>query len=347
MQLARNNHSKNKGVFQLSQKIIWFSSLFIAVLASVPKILQISFTISETIVDACVTFSYSVAVWYFNLYKLPKYSVLPHTTYSFWKRLLMSNLFGILIMLLLAGINQFVFPKYSLIMMIMMYQFRGVLINLTVFMFVHFLYQSYHNQQISLRYERLQADNQNAQYELLRKQVNPHFLFNSLNTLKAMIDINDPDAAGFVSNLSNFYRSSLENRHNDLSALSEELDLLRSFIFLLKSRFEEGVQVQIDLNGFEDTYVPPFTLQLLVENCIKHNVVSLESPLHVHLYQGEGFIVIKNNKQPKNILEQSSGIGLANIRGRYSFVSPKEIVVVNTATEFMIKLPLLYENPDH
>lgn len=347
MLLTKYIDSKKNGVFQVSKRVIWFSSLFIGVLASIPKIMQLNITLVELGVDASVALLYALFVWYYNLYILPKYSI-SSSRKDFWgKRLLMSNILGVIVMFILVTLHHLIFPKYNFNSMMMMYQFRGVLINLTIFMFIHFLYQSYTTQQILLQYERIKADNLNAQYELLKQQINPHFLFNSLNTLQAMIDVNDPEASGFVRNLSHFYRFSLENKKDDLILLKNEIEILESFIFLLKSRFEEGIDIRINLNdSMGNTYIPPFTLQLLVENCIKHNIVSLEYPLSVEIYEEQDFIVVKNNKQLKNN-QHSFGIGLSNIKGRYSYICTTAIDIDSNEHEFTIKLPIIYENSNH
>lgn len=347
MLLTKYIDPKKSGVFQVSKRIIWFSSLFIGVLASIPKIMQLNITLVELSVDASVALLYALFVWYYNLYILPKYSILSSKK-DFWgKRLLISNLLGIIVMFILVTLHHFVFPKYNFSSMMMMYQFRGVLINLTIFMFIHFLYQSYNTQQVLLQYERIKADNLNAQYELLKQQINPHFLFNSLNTLQAMIDINDPEASGFVRNLSHFYRFSLDNKKDDLILLKDEIEILESFIFLLKSRFEEGINIKIKLNDRTgNTFIPPFTIQLLVENCIKHNIVSLENPLSIEIYEENKFLVIRNNKQLKNH-QHSVGIGLSNIKGRYSYISAIAIQIDNEENMFTVKLPIIYENSNH
>lgn len=276
--------------------------------------MQLEITMVELCVDASIAFLYALSIWYYNLFVLPKYSVPGAQKDFFGKRLLMSNLLGIAVMFVLVTVHQFIFPKYNFGSMMMMYQFRGILINLTIFMFIHFLYQSYHAQQILLQYERTKAENLNAQYELLKQQVNPHFLFNSLNTLQAMIDMNDPESAEFVRNLSHFSRFSLENKKDDLIVLKKELEILESFTFLLKSRFEEGINVQINLDEeIKQTLIPPFTLQLLVENCIKHNIVSLENPLHIEIFEQNNYLFISNNKQPKTNPE-SFGIGFSILK---------------------------------
>ena len=309
--------------------------------------MQLDITMVELSVDASIAFLYALLIWYCNLFSLPKYSVQGTPNDYFGKRLLISNLLGIVMMFALVTVHQFIFPKYNFGSMMMMYQFRGVLINLTIFMFIHFLYQSYNAQQILLQYERTKAENLNAQYELLKQQVNPHFLFNSLNTLQAMIDMDDTEASEFVKNLSHFYRFSLENKKDDLIVLQKELEILESFNFLLKSRFEEGINIIINLDEkISQTLIPPFTLQLLVENCIKHNIVSLEHPLNIEIYEEQYFLVIKNNKQLKSTRE-SFGIGLSNIKGRYSYIHLNEIKIIDTDEKFTIKLPVIYENPNH
>ncbi|MDQ0109026.1 hypothetical protein J2T02_004167 [Chitinophaga terrae (ex Kim and Jung 2007)] len=344
MHLSKYIELKTNGVFHVSKKIVWFSSLFIGILASIPKIMQLHITLVELSVDASIAFLYALFVWYYNLHILPAYSVQAPNTDFFGKRLLKSNLSGIVVMILLVTLHQLLFPKYQFGSMMLMYQFRGVLINLTIFMFINFLYQSYNAQQISLQYERIKADNLNAQYELLKQQVNPHFLFNSLNTLQAMIDIQDKGASEFVRNLSGFYRYSLESRQDDLILLKDEINILESFIFLLRSRFEEGIDIRISLDEQAgNTYIPPFTLQLLVENCIKHNILALDSPLRIEISREGDFLVVRNNKQLKNN-PASVGIGLSNIKGRYGYISNQEIRIDNTEHEFTIKLPLIYES---
>lgn len=344
MILIKYIDKKNGSIFRVSKKIIWMSSLFIGILASIPKIMQLNITIIELSMDASIAFLYALGIWYYNLFVLPKYSVLEAQKYFFGKKLLISNLVGIVFMYILVIAYQFFFPKYNFDSMMMMYQFRGVLINLTIFMFIHFLYQSYNTQQILLQYERTKAENLNAQYELLKQQVNPHFLFNSLNTLQAMIDMNDAESSDFVRNLSFFYRFSLENKKNDLILLKKELEILESFIFLLKSRFEEGIEIEINFDEkIKQTFIPPFTLQLLVENCIKHNIVSLEQPLHINIFEENNFLFVSNNKQSK-INQESFGIGLSNIKGRYSYISTEEIEISDTEEKFIIKLPIIYEN---
>jgi len=340
-------YTKNKKVFSVSPAVIWFSSLFMGILASVPKILQLNIHFTELMVDASVAFLFSLFVWYFNIYRLPTFSGQEQgtTAHFFNRRLLWSLLAGILLMLLLVSLHQLLFPKYHFQSMILMYQFRGVLINLTIYLFLHLLYQNHHVQNMNAELERTRADNLSAQYELLKQQVNPHFLFNSLNTLKSMIEIKDQHTTDFIVKLSDFYRFTLENRKMDIIPLAEELHILEAYMYLLKARFENGIHLSIDIPPAQHTaYIPPFTLQLLIENCVKHNVISLEQPLQIRLYTANDRLVVENDLQLKHMPEPSTRTGLENINQRYLHLLQQEIVIEKEPALFRIKLPLIHAN---
>lgn len=329
-------------VFKVSGRMIWFSALFMGVLASIPKILMLHITIGELMIDASIAFLFTLFTWYFNLYQLPKYSGEPIDDRFFTRRLALSLVVGIALMIVLVLLHQMLVPGYSLNSMLLMYEFRGILINLTVYVFLFLLYQSFHTQLISIELERIKADHVSAKFELLKQQVNPHFLFNSLNTLKSMVDMQDLHASDFIMKLSDFYRFTLENRVNDLITLNEELQILDSYLFLLKARFEDGIFMKIDLPLYVwETAIPPFTLQLLAENCIKHNVISLEMPLHIRLYLEDDYIVMENNLQAKLKPEPSTGMGLENINQRYVHLNSSSIFVEKRADIFRVKLPII------
>jgi LytS/YehU family sensor histidine kinase len=215
-------------------------------------------------------------------------------------------------------------------------------------MFINALYQSFRNQQIGIELERAKTDNLWAQYELLKQQVNPHFLFNSLNTLRYMVESNDKHAVDFILKLSDFYRSTLESRKMDLIKLTDELKILDSYMYLLKARFEDGIELSIDIDqSYYSTLIPPFTLQLLIENCIKHNTISLDRPLGIRLYSEKEFIIIENKLQPKKVPDTSTGLGLENINNRYIQLLDKKIEILVDETLFTIKLPVIHEYYHH
>ena len=264
------------------------------------------------------------------------------------KRLVKGLFFGMAVMFILASIQQYLLSHLNFGPVMLMFEVRGILVNITFYMFLHLLYQSYHNQQVGIALERSNADNLAAQYELLKQQVNPHFLFNSLNTLKYMVESNDAHTVEFILKLSDFYRFTLESRKQDLIRLSEELDILNAYVFLLKARFEEGIDLSIHIEqALYQSLIPPFTLQLLVENCIKHNIVSLDRPLQISLYSEKDFIVVENRLQLKRTPEASMGMGLENINQRYIHMLDKKIEIHASETLFTIKLPIIHEDHHH
>jgi two-component system, LytTR family, sensor kinase len=190
--------------------------------------------------------------------------------------------------------------------------------------------------------ETLKRESLNAQLNALRTQVNPHFLFNNLNTLSSIIPENPQQAVEFVQQLSKVYRHILEVKDQKNISLKEELDVLRAYGFLLKTRF--GNNLDIDINVPEEKLnknIGPLSLQLLMENAIKHNIVSMDKPLKIDVYAINGRLVVSNNLQRKNQLNESTGIGLDNIRNRYKLLSDKLVEVTESENNFTVSIPLI------
>jgi len=333
---------KNLKRFAISPEVIWLSAVFMGVLASIPKILQLQVSLAEIAVDCLIAFLYSLYVWFYNLYTLPKYANRAITTRFFGARLVRSLLLGMVVMGLLVMANQLLFQDRLIGSMILMYQFRGVLINLTIYMFLYLLYQSYINQVIAVELERTTSNHLEARYELLKQQVNPHFLFNSLNTLKSMVEVGDEHSADFIIKLSDFYRYSLESRQKDVVPVHEELKMLNAYFYLVQARFEEGVSLKVNLSAqHQQAMIPVFTLQLLAENAVKHNIVSIDQPLHLTLTSADDGIIVQNNLQLKSTPEPSTKIGLENINQRYLHITGRAIEVMPDDRYFTVKLPAL------
>jgi hypothetical protein len=189
---------------------------------------------------------------------------------------------------------------------------------------------------------RLEKDNLEAKYEALRAQINPHFLFNSLNGLTSMVEDNRP-VVDYIQNLSLLLRYMMKSGENELVLLSEELEILRSYISLHMTRFNGSLEIKVDIPDtlYKHT-VPPLVLQMLVENCMKHNVISREKPLKIEIIADKDSITVTNNLQRKNGIN-STGQGLNNIIGRYGFFTSVEIEVTETDKIFKVKIPLLPE----
>ena len=163
-----------------------------------------------------------------------------------------------------------------------------------------------------------------------------------------MVELEDKNSVDFILKLSDFYRFTLENRKLDLISLSEEIEILDSYMYLLKARFEEGISIEyrIEQKHYQ-SWIPPFTLQLLVENCIKHNVVSLDYPLNIILYSEENKLVVENQLQLKKNPEKSTQMGLDNINRRYLHLLDKKIEIETEQNSFRIKLPIIHERISH
>lgn len=188
----------------------------------------------------------------------------------------------------------------------------------------------------------LERQNVESQLEGLRNQVNPHFLFNSLNTLIYLIPEDSEKAVRFVQQLSKVYRYVLESRESKLIPLSDELDFLKAYVFLLKERFGDNLEVEIrGLDQKKDTAIVPLTLQMLFENAIKHNVISTGKPLRIEVFAENGHLVVRNNLQKKNQVMDSTGVGLQNIKDRYRMLTEKEVEVIASQQYYTVALPVI------
>jgi len=181
------------------------------------------------------------------------------------------------------------------------------------------------------------------QFQTLRSQVNPHFLFNSFSTLISVIDEDKEMAIDYVEKLSQFFRNILEYREKDLIPLREELHLTDTYFYLQRKRYGDNLQLEIDIDKkVQLSLIPPMVLQMLVENAIKHSVISAEKPLTVQIIADEKHIAIINNLQRKKDKEPSTGIGITNIRDRYSLLGSGEIEIDVSDNYFIVKLPVIY-----
>ena len=189
--------------------------------------------------------------------------------------------------------------------------------------------------------QSLEKANLEARYETLRNQVNPHFLFNSLNTLLMMVSDNQA-AAKYVESLSDFMRYMLNTRDKEAVLLRDELKIARQYIFIQQSRFGGKLSVTFDVPESSFHYaIPPLSLQMILENALKHNVVSKDNPLVVKIFiENNEYLVIENNIQPKIEKEPSTGVGLENISNRYLYLTGKSVIIKNENGAFIVKLPL-------
>jgi len=220
----------------------------------------------------------------------------------------------------------------------------GCLIFLFIYMgfYLAFYYMNALKKSIK-KQELLKRQNVESQLEILKNQVKPHFLFNSLNTLTSLIP-EEPDlAVDYVQKLSQVYRYILEIKEKKLIPLQEELDCIKAYLFMLGIRFGKNLQFEIDEAGLNfNHHVVPLSLQLLVENAVKHNIISNKKPLKIKIHKGaNGSLLVSNNLQPKDQLMPSTGTGLANIKSRYEILTKDEVEVIQTENDFTVVLPLV------
>ncbi len=216
-----------------------------------------------------------------------------------------------------------------------------LILTLVISLFLHGREFFMNWRKLELDAVKLRNENLTSKYESLRSQLDPHFLFNSLNVLTNLV-YQDPDkSARFIKQLSEVYRYVLEVRNKELVPLEEELKFVESYLFLQQIRFGDKLKVENNLIGVEG-FIPPLALQILVENAIKHNVISQDDPLTIKMFKQDDQIIVENNLQKKTVLtEESTGIGLDNITKRYEFLSNQKITIEETKTIFRVKLPLI------
>ena len=194
---------------------------------------------------------------------------------------------------------------------------------------------------MELEKEKIQTEMMTYKYESLRNQINPHFLFNSFNVLSELVYEDQKLAVKFIHQLSDLYRYVLDAKDKELISLKEELKFIESFTFLLKTRFENRVEFNIDVPYKEEDYIIPMALQLLVENCIKHNEALSNSPLIITITKEDNYIKVSNNLQKKQNPEASTKIGLSNLKERYEFFNDRGIKVSESENEYCVCIPVL------
>lgn len=192
--------------------------------------------------------------------------------------------------------------------------------------------------------QEIVAKTETAKFQSLKSQIDPHFLFNSLNVLTSLIGENPTQAERFTTKLSKVYRYVLEQRNKDLIPLTEELNFAKTYMELLQMRFEDAIQFSIPESvSNSDLKIVPLSLQLLLENAVKHNVVSSSKPLIIKISEQDEYLVIENNINPKEAIGKSTKVGLQNIADRYGLITDRTVRIENNKKTFAVRLPLLYK----
>jgi hypothetical protein len=222
--------------------------------------------------------------------------------------------------------------------------YYAIALAITVFvsLFVHAFYFYKALQDTKIKEQKIIAGTASAKFDALKNQLDPHFLFNSLNVLTSLIEEDPEKAQGFTTALSKVYRYVLEQKNKDLVLVDEELEFAKTYIKLLKMRFEDSIIFDIpEKCSIPDARIVPLSLQLLLENAVKHNVVTETKPLKISVFEQEGSLVVSNNLQEKEVVKRGSGVGLRNIQQRYAILSNKKVSIHKTASEFSVQVPML------
>jgi sensor histidine kinase YesM len=222
------------------------------------------------------------------------------------------------------------------------YYSTGFIISMVIVsIFYGFHYYKY-KQETKVKEQKIIAKTASAQFDALKNQLDPHFLFNSLNVLTSLIEENPDAATRFTTSLSKVYRYVLEQKNKELITVEEELKFARLYMSLINMRFEDSIVFKVpEKLSNPEAKVVPLSLQLLLENAVKHNQVTPSKKLHITIYEEQGNLVIKNNVQPKNVVKESSGVGLENIRQRYFLLTDRPVEIRQEKGEFMVAIPLL------
>lgn len=205
------------------------------------------------------------------------------------------------------------------------------------------LYYMHQLNKAEQREEQLKRQNAESQLEILKNQVKPHFLFNSLNTVISIIPDEPDKAIDYVQRLSKVYRYILEIKDKKLIPIHEELDCIKDYIFMLNIRFGNNLVFELNETSLKkEFHIVPLSLQLLIENAVKHNIISNKRPLKISIRKGmNGSLLVSNNYQPKTQKMPSTGTGLNNIKDRYQLLSEQEMDIIQTQDKFTVSIPLI------
>ena len=222
------------------------------------------------------------------------------------------------------------------------YYIVSLLVTMVISLFFHTIYFYKKAQEKKVKEQKIIAGTASAQFESLKNQIDPHFLFNSLNVLSSLIEENPESAQRFTTSLSKIYRYVLEQKDKELVSVAEELAFAKTYMNLLKMRFENSLFYELPQGvPNPDAKVVPLSLQLLLENTVKHNVVSEQKPLYIRIKIVENNLVIENDFQKKEVLGDRKGVGLQNIINRYGILTHRKVVIEETNDQFSVSIPIL------
>jgi LytS/YehU family sensor histidine kinase len=332
------------------------TSLAITALISLPRLLllqrmaqgKLSFeiTLADLLLRAFYIFFTSQLFFIIHLRTRPiKVSFIRINFNSFWQRLLVSIVVFIIIDRLLLRFHMLLFPpdgKGQLFKFL--FNINMVIAFIMTMLFAQIFRLLENNYQIRLSNASLLKINAETRFEVLKNQVNPHFLFNSLNTINSLIVTDQQAAVNFVNNMSDVYRYVLKSHEVNSIQLQEELRFIAAYTNLLKGRYGDKMHIAVHVpNHFLQHRVPPMALQILIENAVKHNIASHSKPLHIRIFADSmAGLVVENNLQKRTDPEPSTGVGLQNLNQRCKYLSNHYLAIQQTQNSFTVTIPLIH-----
>jgi hypothetical protein len=222
------------------------------------------------------------------------------------------------------------------------YYYGSFIISMVIIVVFYSIYYYRYKQENKVKEQKIIAGTASAKFDALKNQLDPHFLFNSLNVLTSLIEENPIAATKFTTSLSKVYRYVLEQKSKDLVTVVEELKFADLYMSLMKMRFEDSIVFTMpDSISNPEAKVVPLSLQLLLENAVKHNQVTASKKLHISIIEKDGNLIISNNVQPKQVVKESTGVGLRNIKQRYELMTNRPVTINENTNQFSISIPML------
>jgi len=336
------------------RKLILFSSLAITVLFTLPRMIvllqlgQIDYDVNYQLMDytfrAVYSFLFAVVFFIINLeQKKIRIGFIAFNPGNLYHRIFLNVFLFVLIDFILIRFHLIFFEPLT---SVRIFRFIFNLFSISEVLLVVLISQVYNlvvnNYRMKIANESLLKTNAEARYEALKNQVNPHFLFNSFNTINSLIVSDQSKAIDYVNNMSDVFRYVLETSQKDRATVEEEVKFIEVYVQMLKGRYGDKLHFSIDVNPQYLAYlIPPMAVQVLVENAVKHNVISQNKHLEIHVYTENGNLVVSNNLQEKKVKEPSTGLGLYNLSQRCNYLSRKELEIRRTDKNFIVTIPLI------
>ena len=231
-------------------------------------------------------------------------------------------------------------PSPSQIFAVNLYSVLIILPIFSIYYVMHFMKEW---KKSKIESEALQKESVKSQLLNLKNHLDPHFLFNNLNILSTLIEKGEKDSTEYLNKFAEVYRYMLQNNTKELILLSDELEFIQSYLQLIKMRFRDALRFDVDIPCDKlDLTIPPLTIQMLIENCVKHNSLNESNPLHIEIqYLQDDYLLVQNNLTARKVRFQSNGSGLENIKNRYSFFTDKQVSIENNGAYFKVQVPLI------